>query len=91
MGRKFNDITDYTNKEVVFDHNGQEMVWRGDYSVRCYGEEPSWDYPGDAENEIQITHTSFIETWSDELEDWVKIIPTDELLDIVHSEIENTL
>ena len=91
MGRRFNDTKVFTNQDVFFSWNNEEASWRGDYEVRRFGEYPDWDYPGDQETEITIHHTERIETWSEELEDWVELIPTDELLEIVKWEIEKSL
>jgi hypothetical protein len=91
MGKRFNNIKEYHDQKVYFIWNGEEACWLGDYGIRTWGEDSDWDYPGDCETEITIHHTERIETWSEELEDWVELIPTDEMLEEVKFEIEKSL
>lgn len=91
MGKRFDNSRIFDNKEICFTWNNEEASWKGDYEVRQFGEYADWDYPGDQETEITILHTERIETWSEELEDWVELAPTDEMLEIVKWEIEKSL
>ena len=91
MGKKFNNIKEYLNQKVYFTCNGEEACWFGDYAIRTWGEDSDYDYPGDCETEVEILHTAEVEIWSEVLEDWVLLIPTDEMLEEVKLQIEKTL
>ena len=91
MGKRFNNIKECLDQEVGFIWNNQEAGWIGDYAIRTWGEDSDYDYPGDCETEIEILHTEQIIMWSEELEDWVLLIPTDEMLEEVKLQIEKTL
>jgi len=91
MGKRFDNSRIFDNKEIYFTWNNEETFWKGDYEVRQFGEHSDWDYPEDQETEITILHTERIEHWSEELENWVELIPTPELLEIIKWEIEKSL
>lgn len=91
MGKRFNNVKTHYDKEVYFIYNGEEACWLGDYGVRTWGEDSDWDYPGDCETEVTILDTREVEIWSEELEDWVLLIPTDDMLEEVKMQIEKSL
>ncbi len=91
MGKKFDDREVFSSKEIEFEYQDQAMVWVGDYSVRSWGEEEDWSYPGDQENEVTILNTDCLEAWSDEQEDWIPVKETPHILLHVVWEIEKHL
>jgi hypothetical protein len=91
MGKKFNNEETFLNQEVSFIYEGAELTWFGDYSVRTWGEESDYDYPGDCETEIEILHTDKIEVWSDHFNNWVLIDATPSILAELEWEIEKSL
>jgi hypothetical protein len=91
MGKRFNNEEIFLNQEVSFNYQGDEVTWFGDYSVRTWGEESDYDYPGDCETEIEILHTDKIEVWSDHFNNWVLIDPTPSILAELEWEIEKSL
>ena len=91
MGKRFDETNVYEDQIIDFTYNGEEHTWKGDYGVRQFGEYADWDYPGDQETEITILDTEYIETWSEEQENWIKIEPTDDMLSEIKWEIEKKL
>ena len=91
MGKRFNKCEPYYNQEVSFIYEGEEMTWFGDYEVNQSGEESDYDYPGDCETSIVITHTDRIEVWSDHADNWVFIDPTPSILAELELQIEKSL
>jgi hypothetical protein len=91
MGKRFKDVETFTNKEIWFDYQGQEMCWVGDYGVCTQGEEPDWSYPGDCETEVTILETDSLDVWSEEQEEWIPVKETPSILLHVVWEIEKHL
>lgn len=91
MGKRFDNVETFYNQEVEFNYEGKDLLWVGYYGIRNFGEEPDWSYPGDQETEITILETEKIEYWSEELENWVDLVPTDDMLEVVKWEIEKKM
>lgn len=91
MGKRFKDVEIFTNKEVWFDYQGQEMVWRGNYGVCTQGEEPDWSYPGDCETEVTILETDSLDIYLEEQDDWIPVEETPSILLHVVWQIEKHL
>lgn len=88
MARKFDDIEEFDNVEIELHHQGKDYVWRGRYSVRTYGEYPSWDYPGDEESELSSIETDSFEVYDEDADYFFDAVLTDELLQMVIERIE---
>lgn len=88
MGKKFDDIEEFDNVEIELHHQGKDYVWRGSYSVRTYGEYPSWDYPGDQETDLYRVKTDSFEIYDEDADDFFDAVLTDELLQMVIEMIE---
>jgi hypothetical protein len=91
MGKKFDVSNVYKDQTINFMYEGEEYTWKGDYSVRQFGEESDRDYPGDCETEIAILETEYIETWSEKEANWIRVEPKSSMLIELEFEIERNL
>ena len=88
MGKKFDDIEEFENQEIELEHEGKSYVWRGSYSIRTWGENPDWDYPGDSESELASIETDSFEMYLEDKDTWIDAELTKELLQAVIDQIE---
>lgn len=88
-GSRFRDNEVITGATEEFEHNGDVIVWTGDYEITTSGETADYDYPGDSETEVEILHTSDLARYNEETDTYEQIEETPELLDIIADLLKN--
>lgn len=77
------DSENYYDQEIIFNYEGKDYIWIGDYSIEHTYEEESEFAPAYSEMEVTIDYTSSLSSY-----DEANVTPTRSILMAVELEIE---
>jgi hypothetical protein len=85
------ETENFYDQEIEFTYEGNEYVWKGDYSVDCLYEDESEFAPSYGESYVWIQHTTSLSYYNENLDEVVEVKPTPSILMELELQIERTL
>ena len=86
---QFSKLEEFTSQEFEFAIGRNTYMAIVSYDIATSGENPSWDYPGDAESDIINIEIESVDIWNDDRDQWFGIDPCEEVQDQILAEIQN--
>jgi hypothetical protein len=88
MSKRYHDTDTFTDQTVEFTYEGNEYIWEGDYTVSTWGETADYDYPGDSDIEVRITHTASLSYYDESKALNIEVEPRPSIMQSIEFEIE---
>ena len=86
---KFKNEEEFNNKEIEFTKGELDYLAVVSYTVFTVGEYATREYPAECETTIESFEIESVEIWNEEKDQWVGIKPSEEVQDLILTEIQN--